>query len=334
MKITIEDIAREAKVSKMTVSRVLNGKNYVAKETVEKVKNVIRKLDYQPNLIARSLSQKKTMILGVVIPRADKIFLDDYIAQVLSGITSVALKNDYKILMIAYNKFQNETMDYLSIAKSKLIDGMILLKSKKSDYHINVLAESGFPFILVNQKRNSNGINYVDSENIAGAKKAVQYLYNKGHRKIAFVVGNTDETNANDRLNGYKKTLKELNLPFRKEFIIYGKFEKEIAYKETDKLLKLKDPPTAIFCSDDYMAIGVINKIKESGLKVPQDIAIIGFDNIEIGKYMKPALTTIKQPMYEIGKLTTSILLDLISGKVKTPVKKLLKTEIVVRESA
>jgi len=333
LKTKISDIARKANVSSMTVSRVLNNSGPVAPDTKKLINKIIKEENYQPNLIARSLSQNKTMILGIVVPRTDKIFLDDYIAQVLSGITSVALKNDYKILLLPYNKFNNEKKDFLSIAKSKLVDGMILLKAKSNDSNLDILAESGFPFVLVNLKKRSKNYNFVDSENIEGVKNAINYLYSKGHRKIAFVAGAMDETNAQDRMTGYKNTLKKLNIPLNKNYIIYGEFDEKIAYKETDKLLNLKTPPTAIFCSDDYMAIGVMNKIKERGLKVPKDIAIIGFDNIEIGAYLRPSLTTIKQPMYEIGKSSVEILLKLMSKNSKPPIRKMLSTELIIRES-
>lgn len=331
MKITISDIAAKAKVSKMTVSRVLSGKGHVAEETAERIKKIMEDLNFQPNLIARSLSSQKSMTIGIAIPKTAQLFLDNYIAQVISGITDIAQKNDYHIMLIPYSPHSNV---YLNIARSNLIDGMILLKSKTDDSNIDVLATYDFPFILVSNKKNHEKVNYVDTENIQGAEHAVKYLYNKGHRKIAFLAGSMDETNSKDRLNGYKSALMELNLEFKEEYVLYCDFDRDKAYQKTGLLLSLQDRPTAIFCSDDYMALGVLARLKENNLKVPEDIAIIGFDDIEVSSVIEPSLTTIKQPMYELGTQAANILLNLINGSLKTPIHKFLKTELIIRNSA
>lgn len=334
MKTKISDIAKKANVSTMTVSRVLNNSGPVAPETKKLVKKIMKELDYQPNLIARSLSSNKSMTFGVLIPQTEQLFLDNYIAQILSGITDVAQKNDYRITLIPIKNNNDEDGLYLTYARSKLFDGLILLKAKMDDPHISGLADSNFPFVLVNYKKNNKNYNYVDSENIKGAELAVDYLYKKGHKKIAFVSGTLNESNARDRLTGYKNSLKKNNLKFINDFIINGEFDQNIAFERSLKLLELKNRPTAIFCSDDYMAIGVIEQIKNQGFSVPEDIAVIGFDNIEISKFTKPSLTTVAQPMYEIGKSSVEVLLKLISKRYKPPMRKMLSTELIIRESA
>ena len=334
MKTTIACIAKKAKVSKATVSRVISGKGYVAKSTSEKVNKVIKEFGYQPNLLARSLASKRTMFLGVIIPKIEHMFMDNYIAQIISGVTDVAMKNKYRIMLCPIDPWGEQNgMEYLNLARGKMLDGMLLLKTKFNDANIPVLAESGFPFVLVNHKKNSQNINFVDSRNIKGAKMAVEYLYEKGHLKIAFVEGSLDETNAKDRLKGYEEAIRELDLENRNEWIVNGDFDKDKAYMETDKLLNCRERPTAIFCSDDYMAIGVMERIKEFGLSVPEDIAIIGFDDIEIGAYVKPSLTTIRQPLHELGKTAAEVLLKIINKEQKTPVHKLLNVELIKRES-
>jgi DNA-binding LacI/PurR family transcriptional regulator len=334
LNVTIADIAKKAKVSRMTVSRVLNNSGPVASGTAEKIKMIMKELNYHPNLIARSLSSMRTMTIGVIIPKTEKLFLDNYIAQILSGITDVAQKNNYRIMLIPVNHANEEEGDYLKFVRSKLFDGLILLKTKTNDPHLSELAKSGFPYIMVNYRKFGDNFNFVDSENIKGAELAVEHIYNKGHRKIAFVAGSMDEINAGDRLKGYKNILKKYKLPYREEYIINGDFNKVTAYGNSKKLLDLKDRPTAIFCSDDYMALGVIEQIKKYKLSVPKDIAIVGFDNIEIGEFSRPALTTVKQPMYEIGKTSSEALLGLITGAKKSPVRIMLKTELIIRESA
>ncbi len=334
MNITIADIAKRAKVSRMTVSRVLNDSGPVAPSTAEKIKSIMTELNYHPNLIARSLSSKRTMTIGVVIPKTEKLFLDNYIAQILSGVTDIAQKNNYRIMLIPVNHSNEIEGNYLTYARSKLFDGLILLKAKTNDPRLSELAKSGFPYIMVNYRKFGDNYNFVDSENIKGAELAVEHLYKKGHRKIAFIAGSMDEVNARDRLKGYKNILKKYGLPFKDEYIIYGDFNKETAFENSKKLLELDNRPTAIFSSDDYMALGVIEQIKNFGLSVPKDISVIGFDNIEIGEFSKPALTTVKQPMYEIGKTSSEALLSLIKQVKKSPIRLMLKTELVIRESA
>ncbi len=334
MNITITDIANKANVSRMTVSRVLNNSGPVAQETAEKIKGIMKEMNYHPNLIARSLSSQKTLTIGVIIPKTEKLFLDNYIAQILSGVTDIAQRNNYRIMLIPVNHSREEEGDYLNFVRSKLFDGLILLKTKTNDPHLTELAKSGFPYILVNYRKFGDNYNFVDSENIKGAELAVEHLYKKGHRKIGFIAGSMDEVNGRDRLKGYKNILKKYKLPIKDEYIIYGDFNKETARENSKKLLELKDRPTAIFSSDDYMALGVIEQIKMYKLDVPKDIAVIGFDNIEIGEFSKPALTTVKQPMYEIGKTSSEALLGLIKKIKKSPIRLMLKTELIIRESA
>ena len=334
MKVTIADIAKKAKVSKMTVSRVLNEKDHVAKSTIEKVNKVIEEFGYQPNLLARSLASKRTMFLGIIIPKIEHMFMDNYIAQIISGVTDISMQNKYRIILCPVDPWSERNgKEYLNLARGRMLDGMILLKTKFNDVNIPILAESGFPFVLVNHKKYSQNVNFVDSRNIKGAKMAMEYLYKKGHRKIAFVAGSLDETNAKDRLKGYEEAIKEFDLEYRNDWVVNGDFDKEKAYQEAEKLLKHREKPTAIFCSDDYMAIGVIDRLKEFGLSVPDDMAVMGFDDIEIGAYIKPSLTTIRQPIYELGKTAAEVLLKIMNREQKTPVHKLLNVELIERES-
>ncbi len=333
MKVTLADIAKRADVSKMTVSRVLTGKTHVAQKTRERILRIVDEMGYQPNLIARSLASKQSMILGVIIPKIEHMFLDNYIAQILSGVTDVALENNYRITLCPIDPRRGMNTEYLNIARSSLFDGIILLKAKADDPNIPVLADSGFPFVLVNFKRYSKKINFVDSENVKGARLAVQHLVAKGHRHIAFVAGSMAETNGKDRIKGFKDAMQEAGFPVRDAWIIYGDFDKDVAYRESAKLFIGKDRPTAIVCSDDYMAIGIMKRVHEKGLDIPGDIAVIGFDDIELASYVKPSLTTIRQPIYELGKTGAQILLNLINGSQKTPVHKLLNIELVIRES-
>jgi len=332
-KVTLADIARQAQVSKMTVSRVLNKKRHVSDSTVERVQKIIDDMGYKPNLIARSLSSKQSMIIGVLIPKVESIFMDEYIAQVLSGVMTIIKDNDYRIMLFPVDLDHEQDTLYMDMTNSNMIDGLLLLKTKINDPKLPALVKSGLPFVLINHKKFGKEYNFIDTRNIQGVKIAVHYLYDLGHRNIAFVAGSLNETNGKDRLKGFKEAMHELGLECRKNCIVCGDFNKEKAYQEVGKLLALDERPTAIFCADDYMAIAAMQRIKEAGLAIPKDIAVIGFDNIELSRYVQPALTTIQQPLHELGVSAINLLLNLIAGKQKTPVHKFLNVELIKRQS-
>ncbi len=334
MKITILDIAKKANVSAMTVSRVINGAGQVKKETRERVERVIEELDYKPNLFARSLSSKKSMMIGVVINRVKQVFFDNYIGKISSGITDAAAAKNYRVMFFPVEKQDNRIAAYYDIVRSHIPDGLIILRSKIDDPRIQVLAEHEVPFVLVNHKTYKKNYNFVDTENIKGVEAAMDYLFRHGHRKIAFLAGSMDETNSRDRLKGYRAALEKQALEHRDDWVLYGDFNKDRAYEETGKLFQEKDRPTAILASDDYMAIGAMQRIRAEGLSVPKDISIIGFDDVEIASYIKPALTTIRQPLVELGESAAQSIIDIIEGKQKAPVHKFLKLELVERDSA
>lgn len=333
MKITIQDIAEKAQVSKMTVSRVLSGKGYVKKETAERIKTIISELNYEPNFIARSLSSKRSMILGVIIFKTAPSLFDEYVAQVFSGIVDNSEIKHYRIMVFPVDPNQGDENEYYKIARSNLLDGLILLRSRINDAKIEALAKTGFPLVLVNFKKYSPYYNFVDTENYKGAVLAMEHLIKKGHKKIVFYSGNLFETNARDRFKAYQDTLINNGLKYNEEWVIHSEFDEEDAYLKTEQIFKCTNRPTAIFCASDYIAIGAIRRIQEMGLKIPDDIAIIGFDDIELASHIQPKLTTVRQPLHELGRNAGQILLDIITGKRKTPVHKLLRTELVDRES-
>ena len=331
--VTLDDISKRAKVSKMTVSRVLTGKGQVAPKTREKINKIIDELGYQPNLLARSLSSQKTSIIGVVLNKREHMFMFDYTTKVLSGIMDVAIENDYQLMLCPISADKDTSGEYEKLARSRMLDGVILLKRKEGDPHISELIDLNFPFVMLNYKKFSEDISFVDSENFHGAQIAVEHLYGKGHRKIAFVRGRIGETNSNDRYLGYQGALSDLGLEFREEWVINGDFNQEKAYSECSKLLDLDDMPTAIFCADDNMALGVMRRLQEQGLKIPEDMAVVGFDDIQFGTISTPTLTTVRQPIYEIGRRGMEVLLHLINSDEPKATHELLPVELVKRES-
>ncbi len=333
-KITLNDIAGITGVSAMTVSRVINNKGIVAAATRKKILDVIEQLDYKPNLIARSLSSQRTMTIGVIIPKIQQVFLDNYIAQILSGVMSVVKQENYRLMIYPVEEHEKAINPYLDIVKSRLLDGLVMFKPKMNDRSLESLVAVDFPAILINHRTSDRRFNFIDTNNIEGAQTAVRYLYEKGCREIAFVSGSTQESNGLDRLYGYEQALINLGLPLQQDWIIDGDFDAGRAYQAVDRLFSGTNIPDAIFCADDYMAIAVMERIFERGLSVPDDVAVIGYNNIDIAKFTRPALTTIKQPLLMMGKLAAENLIDLIEHERTPPIQEFLDSQLIVRESA
>jgi len=333
-KITLNVIADKTGVSAMTVSRVVSGKGIVAESTRNKILNAVEQMDYIPNLIARILSSQRTMTIGVIIPKTKQVFLDNYIAQILSGVMTVVKQQDYRLMIYPVEEHEKSSNLYLDIARSKLLDGLIMLKPKINDLNLESLIDSGFPAVLINHRTADQRVNFIDTRNVEGAEIAVNYLFEKGCRHIAFISGSKEESNGIDRLKGYEEAMSRLGLTLNPNWVIDANFDAGRAYQAVDNLLNGQTIPDAIFCADDYMAIAVMERIIERELSVPDDIAVIGFNNIDIAKFTRPALTTIKQPLMMIGKLAAENLIDLIEHVQEPPIQKFLDLQLIVRESA
>jgi DNA-binding LacI/PurR family transcriptional regulator len=333
-KVTLNDIANITGVSAMTVSRVINKKGIVAASTREKIIETIEQLDYTPNLIARSLSSRRTMTIGVIITKTQQLFLDNYIGQILSGVMTIVKQQNYRLMIHPIEKHEKSSNLYLNIAKSGLVDGLIIIKPKINDVKLETIADSGFPLMLINHRTLDQRFNFTDTKNVDGSKIAVHFLYEKGCRDIAFIFSNTEETNSLDRLRGYEQAMEEVGLKLAQDRIIDISFDAGHAYQKVDQLLSKNPLPDAIFCADDYIAIAVMERITERELSVPDDIAVIGFNDIDIAKFTRPALTTIRQPLMMIGKIAAENLIELIEHVKYPPIQKFLDLQLIIRESA
>jgi len=333
-KITLNDIANKTGVSAMTVSRVVSGRGVVAESTRKKILSAVEQMDYRPNIVARILSSQRTMTIGVIIPKIKQVFLDNYIAQIMSGVMTVVKQQDYRLMIYPVEKYEKSGNLYLDIVRSKLLDGLIMLKPRNDDPNLESLIDSGFPAVLINHRTVDQRVNFIDTKNIEGAKIAVNYLFEKGCRNIAFISGSKEESNGIDRLTGYKEAMRQLGLDVKTDWIIEANFDAGQACQAVDMLLDGPTIPDAIFCADDYMAIAAMERLIEREIAVPDDIAVVGFNNIDIAKYTRPALTTIKQPLLMIGKLAAESLIALIERNCMPPIQKYLDLQLIVRESA
>jgi LacI family transcriptional regulator len=329
---TIRDIARLSGFSRSTVSLVLNDSPRISEATRKKVMEVMGKVGYQPNVLARRLAERKSMMIGVIIPQTFHTLSDLYFSEAISGISDVLMNSGYKLLMqLAIPEFKVQKK-YVNLFTEKYIDGLLIIGSLMDDEMVKVLRDLGHPIFLVNST--FEGVSSVIADNQSGASQAVDHLVRLGHKNIGIIKGLENVTSGADRSIGFAKAMHRHHLPIRDEWVAYGTFSEESGYVCMQQILGQRVHPTAMFIASDMMAIGATRAIRQHGLKVPEDIAIVGGDDIKLAAYVEPSLTTIRQDMYEIGALATSELISMIQKETSgTPVQKIVPTQLIVRKS-
>lgn len=328
---TIRDIARLSGFSRSTISLVLNDSPRISEITRKKVMAVMQKFDYQPNVLARRLAERKSRMLGVVVPQTSHVFSDLYFSEAISGISDVLMTSGYKLMLqVAIPEFKVKKM-YLNLFSEKYIDGMLLLGALMNEEMVTELRDLGHPIILVNST--CDGVSCVIADNQKGVFWAVEHLIRLGHRKIGIIKGLENVTTGADRAIGFNKAMQQHGLPIKPEWIAYGTFSEDSGYVCMQQILAQRQLPSAMFISNDWMAIGALRAVRQHGLRVPQDIAIIGADDIKLDVYIDPPLTTIKQDMYEIGALAASELIAMIQKDKIEIINKIVPTELIVRKS-
>ncbi|WP_018248304.1 LacI family DNA-binding transcriptional regulator [Orenia marismortui] len=330
---TIKDVAKDAGVSPSTVSRVINDHPRISNATKKKVKKSMKKIGYHPNIIAQSLVKQKTNTIGLVMPySAEEAFANPFYSEILRGIGAVAQEKGYSILLITCDG-QEEVEASLRAVKSKLVDGILILRAKKDDILLKKLREAEVPFVIVGRPEDADKHYWVNNDNIKASKNLVQHLIDLGHKDIALITGGSEYIVSQDRLDGYKLALKENKIKYNPEYIIHIHGNEEIISKNTKKLLKKNPDLTAIFAVDDLMAYRSILAIKELGLKVPEDISVVGFNNNPLSQLITPSLTTVDINTYQLGEEATSILINVIENKISEYYHKIVEANIIIRNS-
>ncbi|WP_163538160.1 LacI family DNA-binding transcriptional regulator [Gracilibacillus sp. YIM 98692] len=332
--VSITDVAKYAGVSKSTVSRVLNGKVHVNKETERKVLDAIDLLGYSPNAAARTLSTKKTNSIGVVLERLhDPIF-----AELIQGIGEQGGKDNYYVIYSDAQGMLDEKNKYIEFLTHGRVDGVLIFGSYLTDKAlIKKLSDRNFPFVLIENEFDDVPTNSILIDNVGGAQKGVNHLLELGHKKIGHITGNMNTKAALDRLNGFILAMQGKQLIIEGEHIAYNYSKKrfEDGYRSMTQLLNASERPTAVFISDQIRSYGAIQAIYDKGLTVPNDIAVVGFDDQKFydKQYNGPALTTISQPFFDIGKESVRVLIDEIEERNENLVKKTFDTELIIRQS-
>ncbi|QGQ48097.1 LacI family DNA-binding transcriptional regulator [Metabacillus sediminilitoris] len=330
---TIKDIAKAAGVSVTTVSRALNGYSDVNEKTREKIIAVSKQLNYSPNTLARSLVMKKSKTIGLLVSGMTKQSgKDNLLFEVLRGLNQFSAETGYDLVLFSTNSTKQREKTYSQLCRERRVDGAIIQGIKTDDPYLQEVVDSDIPCVLVDIPIESETVGYVTTDNVLGAKKAVNHLLELGHRNIAMVNGHEFAFVSQKRLEGYEQALQEANIPSRTEWVINGAFEEEQAEHQVYQLLKTHPDITAIYCASDLMAIGAMKAVKRLGLCIPNQISIIGYDDILLSSYMTPSLTTIAQNFYEMGFEAGKMLIEILEDKAKSH-RKLLETRLIVRES-
>jgi len=310
MEITIKEIAKLSGVSQATVSRVINNSAPVNEETKKRIEQIIKDNNFTPNAVARGLSNKQTNTIGVLIPDISNPFF----CEVLKGISCVAAENGLNIILCDTNENQQKEIDFLNNLKREQLKGLIITPISdtnefNSDY-TDLLEGMNEPITLIDRDVKYSNFDGVFIDNIKGAFDATTALINEGHKTIAIIAGPATSKPGRDRLRGYKKAHLRNDILINEELIYYGDFSLQSGYENTKKILNSKLKPTAIFSCNNLMTLGVLKALKELNLKTPNDISLIGFDDIEILDILGLGISAVSRPTFDMGKMAMEILIQ------------------------
>lgn len=310
MNVTIYDVAREANVSMATVSRVVNGNPNVKPATRKKVMEVIERLGYRPNAVARGLASKKTTTVGVIIPDISSTFF----AELTRGIEDIATMYKYNIILSNSDQNKEKELHLLNTMLGKQVDGIVFMSGNITSEHVEEFEKSPVPIVLAGSIEETEKIPSVNIDYDQAVYDVVQSFIEKGHKEIAFVIGPLHEPiNKEKKLAGYKRALENSGIPYREEFIIEGDYTYDSGIEAIEKLLEMDSKPTAIFVGSDEMALGVIHGAEDKGYKIPDDFEVVSSDNTRLTLMVRPQLTTIVQPLYDIGAVAMRLLTKLMN---------------------
>lgn len=330
-RLTLEKIGELADVSRSTVSRVINQQDGVRPRVRERVLKVIAETGYQPNPVARSLAGQSSKILGLVIPQTAQIlFTDPYFPRLIQGIAHACHMHDYMLSLFLFDNIEQENNIYQRVLRTQLLDGLILTATQQNDELINQLLEKNIPFVLVGQHQDLQ-VNFVDADNRAGAYTAVRHLIRLGYKRIATITGLSTNLASVHRQDGYESALRGAGHTIDPELIVSGLFTEQGGYNAMCQLLS--QAPEAVFAASDAMAIGALRALRHHNIPVPEQIALIGYDDLPPAATTDPPLTTIRQPIYRAGVQAVDLLLDSLKVKNHPTQRVILPTELIIRHT-
>jgi LacI family transcriptional regulator len=328
-RITIDDIAREANVSHATVSRVVNNKGYVSEEARARVNAAVTRTGYTVNRKARGLAGGRSNVVGLVVPDMDT----SYIGEIIRGIDSELAAVNYDLMLYTTRHRKHRENAFVATLTAGLSDGLLLVLPSDPGTYLDSFRDQDFPCVLIDHRGSDESGPVVGATNLQGGYDATNYLLDLGHRRIGIVTGTMHMGCAVDRLKGYESALADRGIPFDPDLVREGDFHQPRAYASAQELLRLDQPPTAIFASNDVSAFGVMEAIRDSGRRIAIDVSVVGFDDIPAASAVNPPLTTVRQPLFEMGASATRMLLDWIGNPTHTGERLNLPTALVIRDS-
>jgi LacI family transcriptional regulator len=326
--VTIQDVAKEANVSVSTVSRVLNGKDDVALETIEMVRGVIRELKYTSSLAARGMRSLRTHVIGLIMPDV----AGPYGFEILRGINRAIAQSDYDLIVYTTGDIRkygtaDQESRYVTLLNGSITDGVIVVTPVATDFSTDA------PIVAIDPNNDSPDCLGIVATNQAGALAATTYLTGLGHRRIGHITGRLELVSASHRLQGYKDGLAASGIPLDENLIQIGDFTSETAVRCTRVLLSLDDPPTAIFAANDMAVMGIYQVAQTEGLRIPEDLSVVGFDNLPESTLLTPKLTTVDQFVMDMGSLAVEMLVKLVNGESFEKNLHEIPTQLVIRDS-
>ncbi|MEP6635361.1 MAG: LacI family DNA-binding transcriptional regulator [Acidobacteriota bacterium] len=329
--VSIKDIARAAKVSHPTVSRALSNSPLVKGETAKRIRQIAARLGYRPSAIARSLATKRTKTIGVVVTS----IADPFIADVISGVEEAANDHGYSVFLANSNANPEREVKVVHSFHERRVDGILVTASRVGALYVPLLSQVKVPIVLINNQHPDETDEFIYSvtiDNIKASTEVMRHLIGLGHNRIAYIGDRGGFQSDIERLAGYRKGLTEANYPLIPELVVHGDGKPEGGGQAMERLLALSSPPTAVFCYNDMSALGALRLLHGRGIRVPEDMSLVGFDDLAIASYTCPLLTTVSQPKQQMGRMAMEIMIKLLSRSDSTTNIK-VEGELIIRES-
>ncbi len=331
--LTLEDIAKKAAVSRSTVSRVVNEDRNVSDEVRVRVLDVIKKTGYHPHAAARALASHHSSTIGLILPHSVSFFFTDpYYAHITKGIAQACNQHDYTLALFLVGSKDDEDIIFPRVSRKGFLDGVLVQSGHHGDQDIiGHIIDEQMPIVVLGRPFRSDNVTYVDIDNIYASYQAVNHLIRLGHKRIGTITGPATSTVGLDRKEGYRKALSEQGIPVDENLIVEGDFTEASGYYAMQKLIT--STPDAVFVASDTMAIGAIRSAKEMGIRVPEDIAFVGFDDLPLATGNGLQLTTMRQPVVQFGIRAVEALIDQIEHEDKQPHRIIMDTELIIRQT-
>lgn len=331
---TLKTISKATGFSVTTVSRALGGYDDVSEETRQIILAEARRQGYEPNLNARLLQGGRTQTIGLIMSIGGRRSPDPFFSEFIAGVSNQATLSGYDLLLNADTHGATEVDTYRRLVSRGRVDGLILVRARHRDPRITYLLSADIPFVVFGRTDHTETYSYIDMDGVAAQALLTRHFIQLGHRRIAYAAPPLELMFTDFRIQGYRHALEEAAIPFQPEWLLHGELTEQSGRDLAHRLLELSPAPTAIMAGNDLMAFGVMRAIQERGLRVGEEVAVGGFDDVPTAEHIHPGLTTIRQPIYEVGQQLVTLLIQRIRGEVKEDIQQLLQPELIIRASS